>query len=218
MSAKTDFSKLQQKIGYVFKDESLLLQAFTHSSYVAARGGQDNERMEFLGDAVVDFVVSETLYQSAEKLDERQMTTERSRLVCGENMLAESLRLGLDEYLRYSGQKEHVGKKTVSSLFESLVAAIYLDGGIEPARKFVLSNLNERGGGNYKSELQELLQAMGKPTPTYREVSRKGPSNECVFEVEVQAGGVVERGTGRSKKDAEQQAVKKALQTLRAGN
>ena len=145
------FERLEKEIGYTFRDKALLKTAFVHSTYANAHGGEDNERLEFLGDAVLELIVSERLYRMEERgrtASEGEMTEMRQRLVSGSALAAAARRLGLGEYLRFEGGASNVGEMTISSLFEALVAAIYLDpdGGYPAAERFVLENLELTGG------------------------------------------------------------------------
>ena len=132
------FAEIEEKIGYVFEDKALLKEAFTHSTYANVYGGKDNERMEYLGDAVLQLVVTEWQYSRHKRAEEGVLTRERQKLVC-EDALDEAVQaLGIQKYLLVSGGRANVGKKTVSSLFETVIAAIYLDSGYAPAKEFIL--------------------------------------------------------------------------------
>ena len=134
------YAEIEEKIGYTFQDKALLKEAFTHSTYANAFGGKDNERMEYLGDAVLQLVVTEWQYARDKRAEEGALTRERQKYVC-ETALDEAVRaLGLQSYLLISGGRANVGKKTVSSLFETVIAAIYLDGGYMPAKAFILAH------------------------------------------------------------------------------
>lgn len=205
--------EIEQKIGYEFKDKNLLKQAFVHSSYGKMKGIADNERMEYLGDSVLQLVVTEWQYLR-DDLDEGKMTSDRQKLVCEETLLAEVHELGLEKYLLYTGKlSQNVGKKAVSSLFESLVAAMYLDGGYDVVKAFVLERMSDRDTTNYKGELQEFLQAKGEPLPTYQ-TTKFGVDNAPVYLATAKALGVVGQGQGKSKKAAEQLAAKDLLEKL----
>lgn len=133
------YAEIEKKIGYRFRDRKLLKQAFTHSTYAHAFGGEDNERMEYLGDSVLQLVVTEWQYERNTQAQEGQLTRERQKYVC-EEALDDAVRAaGLDDYLLVVGSSANVGKKTVSSLFETVVAALYLDGGYEVAKTFILA-------------------------------------------------------------------------------
>lgn len=206
-------AEIEEKIGYEFKDKNLLKQAFVHSSYGRRKGIDDNERMEYLGDSVLQLAVTEWQY-FRDGSDEGKMTLDRQKLVCEDTLLAEVHELGLEKYLLYSGKlSQNVGKKAVSSLFETLVAAIYLDGGYDSAKNFILKRMSDRDATNYKGVLQEFLQGRGEPLPVYETV-RYGLDNAPVYEASVTALGLVGKGEGRSKKSAEQLSAKDLLEKL----
>ena len=206
-------AEIEEKIGYEFKDKNLLKQAFVHSSYGRLKGVEDNERMEYLGDAILQMVVTEWQY-IRDSSDEGKMTSDRQKLVCEDTLLAEVYELGLEKYLLYAGKlSQNVGKKAVSSLFETLVAAIYLDGGYEAVKGFILERMSDRDTTNYKGVLQELLQSQGVSLPVYETV-KYGMDNAPVYEATVTALGLVGKGEGKSKKSAEQLAAKELLDKL----
>lgn len=206
-------AEIEEKIGYVFKNKSLLEQAFVHSSYGRIKGIPDNERMEYLGDAVLQLAVTEWQYFK-DGADEGRMTKGRQKLVCEETLLQEVEELGLEKYLLYSGKrKQNVGEKAFSSIFETLVAAIYLDGGYEPAKAFVLERMSDRDDTNYKGKLQEFLQKRGESYPEYL-LEKTGKDNEPSFRATVSALGFQAEGIGKTKKSAEQSAAKSLLQML----
>ena len=151
----------EEALHYVFTDKSLLKTAFTHKSYSNAFGGADNERLEFLGDAVLEFLVSEMLYASNSG-DEGDLTEARQRLVSKAALSVSCERAGLLPYLRYSGGEENLKGKTASNLFESAIAAIYLDGGLPPVKEFLRTYLKESAVVNYRNLLNEFVQARAK--------------------------------------------------------
>ena len=205
--------EIEEKIGYTFKDKSLLQQAFVHSSYGKGKNIPDNERMEYLGDSVLQLIVTEWQYFRDDS-NEGKMTKSRQKLVCEETLLAEVKELGLENYLLYFGkQNVNVGTKAISSIFETLVAAIYLDGGYENAKKFVLEHMSDRDDANYKGELQEFLQKNGEDYPAY-ELEKQGKDNAPVYIAKVSALGRTTVGEGKTKKAAEQIAAKKLLEQL----
>lgn len=210
------FTEIEEKIGYVFADRGLLKEAFTHSTYANVYGCKDNERMEYLGDAVLQLVVTEWQYARHKRAEEGVLTRERQKLVC-EDALDEAVQaLGIQKYLLVSGGRANVGKKTVSSLFETVIAAIYLDGGYAPAKEFILRHgrLEEEAFSvNYKGDLQEYLQGKGEEPPAYV-TEKSGKDNAPTFTATVTAQGIKVQGIGRSKKVAEQQAAKNLLQLL----
>ena len=206
-------SEIEEKIGYEFKDKNLLRQAFVHSSYGRAKGCEDNERMEYLGDAILQMVVTEWQY-FRDGSDEGKMTSDRQKLVCEDTLLAEVYELGFEKYLLYTGKlSQNVGKKAVASLFETLVAAIYLDGGYEIVKRFILERMSDRDTTNYKGVLQEFLQGKGESLPVYETV-KYGKDNAPVYEATATALGFVGKGEGKNKKSAEQLAAKALLDKL----
>ena len=210
---KLPISKIEEKIGYVFQNKSFLEQAFVHSSYGRIKGIPDNERMEYLGDAVLQLIVTEWQYFK-DGADEGRMTKGRQKLVCEETLLAEVEELGLQGYLQYVGKrKQNVGEKAFSSIFETIVAAIYLDGGYEPAKSFVLERMSDRDDTNYKGKLQEFLQKQGENYPEYQ-LEKSGKDKEPTYRAVVSALGMQAEGIGKSKKSAEQVAAKALLDKL----
>ena len=211
------YGEIENKIGYTFQNRALLREAFTHSTYANAHGGKDNERMEYLGDAVLQLVVTEWQYERYQKADEGMMTRSRQRLVCEEALLDAVRDLGIERYLLVAGGNANVGKKTVASLFETVIAAIYLDGGYASAKSFIekfgLDHMQE-GAENSKGELQEYLQNLGENPPVYK-TEKIGKDNAPVFYATVTALGRMEQGEGRTKKAAEQSAAANLLRELR---
>ncbi|MGN1062059.1 MAG: ribonuclease III family protein [Candidatus Scatosoma sp.] len=222
----------EQKAGYVFRNKQLLIQAFTHSTYANKYGGEDNERLEFLGDSVLQLIISEDLYARKEKLTEGGMTALRQNYVSGEALQRAVEKTGAEELLLYVGKAENIGKKAVQSLFESVLAAIYLDGdgaagdGYGNARAFVKKHLLCGEKENYKGELQEVLQGRRLGAPRYEVISKTGADNAPVFSVRVSAENVnaTDRketvsaaGEGTSIKKAEAQAAKNLLEKLKNG-
>lgn len=209
--------EIEEKIGYTFQNKALLKEAFTHSTYSNAFGGKDNERMEYLGDAVLQLVVTEWQYLRDKKAPEGELTRERQKYVC-EGALEDAVRaLELQKYLLVSGGRANVGKKTVSSLFETVIAAIYLDGGYTPAKEFILTHgrlEQESIPRNYKGAVQEFLQKKGVEPPRYK-TEKSGKDNAPVFKATVFAMGVMACGEGGSKKEAEQEAAKALLENLK---
>lgn len=194
--------KLQKTIGYSFQDQELLKTCFTHKSWSNVHGGKDNERLEFLGDAVVELIVSEALFSKVQKA-EGELTELRQQFVSQSALEHAAEKSGLMEYLRYSGGENNVGGKTASNLFEALTGGIYLDGGLLPAKKFLQKFLSFQRQENYKSLLQEYVQESEKTTPSYFLKEVEG-GYSCV----VKALGKEASGEGASKKAAEMQAAK----------
>lgn len=218
--------ELEARLGYQFQNRSLLEQALSHSSWSNERGFGRlgcNERLEFLGDSILGFVVAETLYERFPNLPEGDMTRIRAELVCEESLAETAGELGLGEYLRLGKGEEQGGGRTRTSIIadavEAILAAIYLDGGEEAARKmlsrFILPKLRHAEGGShdFKTALQEAVQRKGYAAPTYRLCGESGPDHDKVFYSEVLIEGVTSgQGSGKSKKEAEQAAAKTAWQ------
>jgi len=223
--------RLQELIGYRFQCPSLLLEALTHSSFAQEAPGRcrDNEQLEFLGDAVLNFLVSVALVNAFPEWEEGKLTRARSRLVAATHLSRVGARLDLGSYLRLGRGEEKTGGRNKSALFvnalEALVAALFRDGGLEAAEGFVVrfilpADLGASGeelfSVDYKSALQEHLQALRRPSAEYQVVEETGPEHQKTFTVEVRASeNVVARGQGTSKKAAEQEAARIALERLR---
>lgn len=219
--------QLEQKIHYQFKDISWLELAMTHSSYAneMKHAIQYNERLEFLGDAVLSIIVSDHLFNNYSS-QEGDLTKLRAAIVCEKSLdvMAQSIDLG--KHLRLGKGEEMTGGRERPSIladaFEALISAIYMDGGIEPARNFVLPFVKEMltsedrlSFKDYKTVLQEIIQQNPEEKLTYCLVQEKGPDHDKRFVVEVRLNSnVIGRGEGRSKKNAEQQAAKEALQLM----
>jgi ribonuclease-3 len=223
-------SKLEARLNYQFRDSSLLELALTHPSVSQDQklSARTNQRLEFLGDAVLQLALTAELYQRFGKLGEGPLTKARAKLVNGESLAERSRALDLGRYVIVShGEEIHGGRNRVSTLsdtFEAVLGAIFLDGGFEPAREFilrefagVLPELSEAVMiNNPKGELQELLQVNSPQAPQYRLISAEGPDHDRVFECVVEhLGRELARGRGKTKKAAESEAALTALQQLR---
>lgn len=224
---KDDFpiAEAEEKIGYVFKDKNLLIEAFTHVTYANKFGVKSNERLEFLGDAVLEMAVSENLYAAFPDSTEGEMTNLRQRYVAKPPLEKAAEKLGIVKYLLYyGGAADNVGKKAKSSLTESVIAAIYLDGnctkggGYENAKSFINANVEFSAEENYKGDLQEFAQGRGQALPVYREEKKSGVNNAPLFVVTVEACGKSARGEGETKQSAECEAAKKLLAILKSEN
>lgn len=224
--------ELERILGYRFGDRSLLERAVTHSSAAADASDLstgDNERLEFLGDAVLGMLVSDHLLHAFPAWSEGQLSRGRARLVNSVSLAAAAQRLGLGRHMRLGRGEEKSGGREKPALladaFEAVVGALYLDGGLVPAREFVTRALLVPavdahgpllGRGDYKSELQELLQKNGWPAAQYGVLRESGPDHRKTFLVEVSVPGrVTAEGSGSSKKEAEQLAAEQALEQLR---
>lgn len=209
-----DRARLERQIGYAFSDESLLRTAFTHSSYANAHGVESNERLEYLGDAVLSLLVSERQYAESGKATEGEMTKRRQELVREAALLAAVEKMGIADGLLFSGGGANIGKKTLSSLYESVLAAVYLDGGYEAAKEFLERHPLQGKADNYKGELQEYLQKRKKPAPEYSFV-KDGPDDKPAFVCTAKAEGKSRKGKGTTKRAAQQQAAKALLTLLK---
>ena len=228
---RDEFEELEQRTGYRFKDRGLLEHALTHKSRAAedASGGvADNESLEFLGDAVLGLVVADLLFRRYPGYNEGQKSKIKASVVSTQSLgrHAEQLRLG--EHLILGRGEEKTGGRFKQALladaYEALIAAIYLDGGLPAAEAFLERELGEAidagavqtvVGQDYKSALQERLQALGRPLPEYRVAGEAGPDHRTQFSIDVVVGGeVLGSATGRAKKEAEQEAARLALARL----
>lgn len=217
------FDSLQKRIGYSFQDAGLLDHALTHRSYTNEAGREreaSNERLEFLGDAVLELVVSEQLYQAYPSESEGRLSKLRASLVCESALSKKAEMLGLGDYLYLGKGEEKTGGRhkpsVTSDALEALIGAVYLDGGIDVAKELVrahiLDDLSERRQNDYKTELQEYVQSAGIKEVRYQLVKESGPDHDKSFTMAVVIDGeICESGTGRSKKAAEQMAAKAAL-------
>jgi ribonuclease III len=217
--------KLQQRIGYEFRDKNLLSSALTHASGAEHRLAS-NERMEFLGDAIFGAVVCEILYRQYPEYLEGELTRIKSVVVSRTTCARISVSLGMQEFLILGkGMTTHpsVPSSLLADVFESLVAAIYLDGGDAAARRFITeviepeieSAVEGETGSNYKSLLQQLAQREHGTTPVYQLLDEKGPDHSKCFKVAAQIGGNrYQPAWGRNKKEAEQRAARNALNQL----
>lgn len=224
-----ELDSLYRTISYRFRDDTLIQQALTHRSLISNDEPDrvSNERLEFLGDAVLGMVVSEELYRRFPDWSEGELTKAKSYVVSREVLAKKAEEVGLGKYLILSSGEERSGgrkrKSIISDAFEAMLGAVYLDGGLEEARRsicrFVLKDIDEilthRFHFNYKSWLLEHVQAEGESFPEYRVLRETGPDHKKEFTVEVVVNGrVLGRGKGLSKKRAEQEAALKAIQYL----
>lgn len=219
--------QLEETLGYTFQDQSLLVNALTHSSYAnenRARGSQSNERLEFLGDSVLGMVTADYLYRAHPDLPEGDLTRTRAALVCEESLVEVARVWNLGEYLKLGkGENAGGGRQRPSiqaDAVEAVLAAVYLDGGIGSARKIIQKYILDREAEkacnrDYKTALQELVQRESGQVLLYRLIGANGPDHAKIFAVEVDLNGTcVGRGEGRSKKEAEQSAAKAAIAEL----
>src|SRR5215813_7933334 len=240
MASRNEGASLQERIGYRFSNPRLLERALTHSSALpelkAGAGDgeavdgplQDNERLEFLGDAVLELLASEYLLVTFPEWTEGQLSKSRARMVNARSLEGAARRLNLGEHLRLGRGEEKTGgrdKPTIlADAFEAVVAAVYLDGGLACARTLLKHTLFEHAlledgerisESDRKSALQEFLQGRGQPPAEYRLAGESGPDHQKTFRVEVWVGGAcLAAGTGTTKKEAEQRAASSALEHL----
>lgn len=227
MNEQTAVKQFQEKIGYRFKDESLLFEALSHSSYANEnkKTRNSNERLEFLGDSVLSIVVSDHIFEHYKHLPEGELTKMRASLVCEKALFEFSKKIDLGSYIFLGKGEEMTGGRTrpsiVSDAFEAVIAAIYLDGGMEIVSQYILSFLPENITPDfsvfhdYKTALQEVIQRNPEEKIEYHLKGESGPDHNKQFTVQVLLNSnVIGEGTGRSKKTAEQLAAKEALSLM----
>ena len=221
-----DYTPLMQEIGYTFKDISLLEKALTHSSFAnEGHGGEHYERLEFLGDSVLGFITAQYLYEK-DRGPEGELTKLRAAVVCEKALCAYSKQLGIGKYMRLGRGEQHSGGRErpsiLADMYEAVLAAIYLDGGMEPAEKFVLRFIipeaetqRRRQFKDYKTALQEIVQQNPGERLEYVLSGASGPDHNKTFITEVHLNSnVIGVGRGRSKKESEQQAAREALKLM----
>lgn len=220
-------SEFEQRIGYVFERRELLRRALTHKSYSHEAKTDDvrhNETFEFLGDSVLGFVIGDLLFGHFPDLDEGALSKMKAYLVSAPSLATKARHYEMGDVIRLGvGEEKTGGRKKdslLANLFEAVIAAIYLDAGIEPARQLIERSFAEDIARidrqdllfhDYKTALQELAQAKGLQLPDYNVVAEVGPDHDKTFVVEVKVGTLSARGEGSSKKEAQQQAAKQAL-------
>ena len=229
------FAALESRLGYRFRDRGLLEHALTHKSKAhedPSGGVMDNESLEFLGDAVLGLVIADALCRAFPQSSEGQKSKIKAMIVSTTSLAEVAERLQLGDHMILGRGEEKTGGRRKQALLadtcEALIAAIYLDGGLEPARQFLMREMGDAVeaagqpdyfGRDHKSRLQEALQALGRPLPHYRVAGEAGPEHRKMFHVEVLVGGqAIAQGVGRTKKDAEQEAAKAALLGLKEGD
>ncbi|WP_044893798.1 ribonuclease III [Bacillus alveayuensis] len=225
------FKQLQEEIGIFFINEKLLIQAFTHSSYVnehRKRPHEDNERLEFLGDAVLELTISQYLFKKFPNMSEGELTKLRASIVCEPSLVKFANALSFGELVLLGRGEELTGGRTrpalLADVFEAFIGALYLDQGMEAVIQFlektIFPKINEGAFSHvmdYKSQLQELVQRDGIGVIEYKILQEKGPAHNKEFVSRVSLNGEeLGIGVGRSKKEAEQQAAQMALEKLKA--
>lgn len=222
---------LESRIGYRFNNKKLLETAMTHSSYANERhaeGAESYERLEFLGDSILGLTAAEFLYRHEPSLPEGRMTRLRAELVCETSLHKAALALGLGEFMRLGRGEELTGGRERTSILadmvESTIAAIYLDGGIDEAKRFIMAHVlsdaeigEVHPSADYKTALQEYVQREGECQIRYELIGESGPDHNKTFTFSVFVNGkTVGEGSGRTKKEAEQMAACRALALLQA--
>ena len=222
-----DLSKLEQSIGYTFKNKELLKNALTHTSYAYEHRVKSNEKLEFLGDSILEFISSKYLYNNYPKLKEGEMTKVRATVVCEDSLYKIASKHNFSDFL-YVGKSEqiHQGNRKVAIMadsVEALIAAIYFDSGLEEAEKFIISNLKDEieiasknvGMKDHKTVLQEKLQVHGNVDIKYETINETGPDHDKTFTAQVKLNGkILAQGVGKTKKQAEMDAADKALKNI----
>jgi ribonuclease-3 len=234
-------TSLESVLGHRFRSQQVLSRALTHSSHANESAGLDNEPLEFLGDAVLGLVTSQALFERYPQHTEGRLSKIRAHLVSARHLIKVAKQLGLGEHLLLGKGEERSGGRHKAALLvdalEAVIAALYLDGGLDVARRFVLTNIVvpelvridedpelALAASDQKSALQELVQGLGRPQPAYHVVREEGPDHKKVFTVEVRVqsanGGeeLVQHANGPTKKKAEQRAAQLALEKLQPVN
>jgi ribonuclease III len=227
-----DLQEFETRIGYVFQRRDLLTRAITHKSYsheARHEHVRHNETFEFLGDSVLGFVIGDLLFRNFPELDEGALSKMKAYLVSATSLAEKARNFGMGDVIMLGvGEEKTGGRKKdslLANLFEALIAGIYLDGGIDPARQLIETTFaddirkidhEDLLFSDFKTALQELAQGKGLPLPDYNVVDEVGPDHDKTFIVEVKVGSQKARGEGSSKKEAQQQAAKHALRELKA--
>ena len=219
-----DFTILEKSINYIFKDKKLLEQALTHTSYANTKNVQSNEKLEFFGDSILEYISSEYIYNNYIKLKEGEMTKVRATVVCEESLYEVALKHNFIDFLLLGKSEKHNKttklKAILADSVEAVIAAMCIDGGIDASKKFIIENLKDSieqatehvGVKDYKTVLQEKLQEHGNVKIVYEITHESGPDHDKTFEAQVSCDGkVLAKGKGKSKKEVEMQAAQHAL-------
>lgn len=223
-----DIEKLEKTIGYSFKNKELLKQALTHRSYANENNIESNEKLEFLGDSILEFISSKFLFENHKNLKEGEMTKVRAAVVCEESLYKIAYKLNFSDFL-YLGRSElkHSGmarKAILADSVEAIIAAMYLDSNLETVEKFIVENLKAPieyasknvGMKDYKTVLQEKLQEHGGANIEYKLEREDGPDHDKVFTVKVYYNGqALAEGIGKTKKSAQMEAARRALEKMK---
>ena len=223
-----ELSKLEENLKYTFKNKKLLKKALTHTSYAYENGLESNEKLEFLGDSILEFISSIYIYQNYPNLKEGEMTKVRATVVCEDSLFKIATKLNFNQFL-YLGKselkgKEQIRKAILADSVEAVIAAMYLDSNLDESKRFIIDNLAEEiekatknvGQKDYKTVLQEKLQEHGATSIKYIIIDEKGPDHDKTFVATVEWNDkLLATGEGRSKKMAEMEAARKALEILK---
>ena len=225
-----DYSKLEKELGYTFKDKNLLQTALTHTSFAYEKGTVSNEKLEFLGDSILEFLSSIYIYNNYPKLKEGEMTKVRAQVVCEASLHKVAIAHNFSDFLRLGKSERVSGGKVKSAILadsvEAVIAAMYIDGGLEVVNNFIIKNLKEEiefatqnvGQKDYKTVLQEILQKNGNVHIEYKIIKESGPDHDKSFVAEVLCNKkVLASGSGKSKKHAEMEAAKLAIEKMKKG-
>ena len=223
-----DYTIIEKNIGYVFKNKKVLEQAFTHTSYANINNVQSNEKLEFFGDSILEYITSEYIYNNYQNLKEGEMTKVRATVVCEDSLYEIALKHNFSDFLILGRSEQHTERTKLKAILadsvEATIAAMCIDGGIEIARKFIIENLRDAieqasknvGIKDYKTVLQEKLQIHGNVKILYEIIKEEGPDHDKRFEAQVSCDGkILAIGKGKSKKTAEMQAAQHALEQLK---
>ena len=224
---KLENVQLEKEIGYTFKNKKLINTALTHTSYAYENNIQSNEKLEFLGDSILEFISSKYIYENYPNLKEGEMTKVRATVVCESSLYKIAKKHNFSDFLNLGKSEKAACKEgrpaILADSVEAVIAAMYLDGGLEPAKSFIIENLkdeieiaaNHVGEKDYKTVLQEKLQVKGDVKIEYILLNEFGPDHEKTFEVEVRCDGrKLATGKGRSKKLAQMEAARKAIDII----
>ena len=219
--------ELEKKLNIEFKNKELLKTAFTHTSYAYEHNVESNEKLEFLGDSILEFITSNYLYQNYKNLKEGEMTKIRAQVVCEDSLVCIAQKYNFSDFLLLGKSEkafnESKGHSILADAVEALIATIYLDSGLETVENFILTNLKDEiekasknvGMKDYKTVLQEKLQVHGDVLIKYNVIREEGPDHNKVFTTEVTLNGKrIGVGVGTTKKSAEMQAAKEALENM----
>lgn len=223
-----NFEKLEKSIGYTFKDKELLKKALTHTSYAYEKHIESNEKLEFLGDSILEYISSKYIYTNYSKLKEGEMTKVRAEVVCENSLYNVAKSHDFSDFILIGKSEANSGGKykpaILADSIEATIAAIYFDGGLEKAEKFIIENLKDAiekstkhvGMKDFKTVLQEKLQENGDVCIRYTVIKETGPDHDKTFTVKVELNGKeLATGEGKTKKHAEMNAAEKALEGLK---